>query len=251
MPPVLDTDSQFRFLISCIRHSSAGKVDFEEVRKECDIISKGAAAKRYERLMKAHGIAPGGGAANGVKKEAKDAEAPKKPKGRANKKRKLQEVDDNETDCDEPIKEEGIKGEFKHEDAIVKPEYLNDYPPSATPFHHLPSQSESTSSSSNLQTDDNDDDEVLFVSATEKQLMPDLPTHLSDYRHHSYAHPSTSATPGVLPIEHAANMTFSQNPAALPSPPAEAMAMMRPSSSFAYGYTPANWVFPHESHGYL
>ncbi|KAK4691817.1 hypothetical protein P7C71_g5265, partial [Lecanoromycetidae sp. Uapishka_2] len=49
-------DDQFKFLISCIRYSNNGKVDFEEVRKECDICSRGAAAKRYERMMKAHGI---------------------------------------------------------------------------------------------------------------------------------------------------------------------------------------------------
>lgn len=57
----LDTEAQFKFLIACIRHSTAGKVsnqlpiiiksfnqslwkiDFENVAKECDIVSKGAA----------------------------------------------------------------------------------------------------------------------------------------------------------------------------------------------------------------
>lgn len=43
MPSTIDTESQFKFLISCIKHSSNDKVDFDEVRKECDIVSKGAA----------------------------------------------------------------------------------------------------------------------------------------------------------------------------------------------------------------
>ncbi|KAI9807605.1 MAG: hypothetical protein M1825_005545 [Sarcosagium campestre] len=52
----INYEEHFKFLLSCIRHSSAGKVDFGKVSTECDIVSKGAAAKRYERLMKAHGI---------------------------------------------------------------------------------------------------------------------------------------------------------------------------------------------------
>ncbi|MCJ1284258.1 hypothetical protein MMC26_003589 [Xylographa opegraphella] len=54
--PRLNNDEQFKFLISCIRYSNNGKVDFTEVAKECAIVTKGAAAKRYERMMKAHGI---------------------------------------------------------------------------------------------------------------------------------------------------------------------------------------------------
>ena len=42
MPPA-DVESQFRFLISCIKHSTNGKVDFEAVRKDCEIKTKGAA----------------------------------------------------------------------------------------------------------------------------------------------------------------------------------------------------------------
>ncbi|KAM0805330.1 hypothetical protein BDR22DRAFT_969069 [Usnea florida] len=63
-PPVTEStemapasnEEQFKFLISCIRYSNNGKVDFTEVAKECGIVSKGAAAKRYERMMKANGI---------------------------------------------------------------------------------------------------------------------------------------------------------------------------------------------------
>ncbi|PLN78749.1 hypothetical protein BDW42DRAFT_201981 [Aspergillus taichungensis] len=43
-----------KFLLSCVRHSNHGKISFEEVANECGITSKGAAAKRYERLVKSH-----------------------------------------------------------------------------------------------------------------------------------------------------------------------------------------------------
>ncbi|KAI9755051.1 MAG: hypothetical protein M1815_005216 [Lichina confinis] len=59
MPPAT-VDDQFKFLISCIRHANNGKVDFSAVAKECGVVSKGAAAKRYERMMRAHGISTPG-----------------------------------------------------------------------------------------------------------------------------------------------------------------------------------------------
>ena len=62
MPPATN-EEQFRFLISCIRWSNNGRVDFQEVANECHVVSKGAAAKRYERMMRAHGIHPNGGPA--------------------------------------------------------------------------------------------------------------------------------------------------------------------------------------------
>lgn len=63
MAPANDTESQFKFLISCIKHSQGGKVwsltsalpcliilrfmlkqvNFGNVANECDIVSKGAA----------------------------------------------------------------------------------------------------------------------------------------------------------------------------------------------------------------
>ncbi|KAI0541361.1 hypothetical protein GGR58DRAFT_510953 [Xylaria digitata] len=245
-----DTDSQFRFLISCIRHSTAGKVDFEEVRKECEIVSKGAAAKRYERLMKAHNITTGA-AANGVKKEPKGADETKKAKPRAVKKRKLEEVNEDEGDIDEPIKAEPrVKGEVKNEDAIVKPECQNNDTLSAAPLHHSSSQSEPASSSTNTQTDD-DDDEVLFVSATEKRSISETPTYFSDHRQ-SQVHSPIPAMPGIQPINYAVNTSFPQQlTAPHMSPPPAAMASTIPSSSFPYGFAPTTWVFPHESHDYI
>ncbi|KAI0856312.1 hypothetical protein F4860DRAFT_518930 [Xylaria cubensis] len=250
MPGATDTESQFRFLISCIRHSTAGKVDFEEVRKECEIISKGAAAKRYERLMKAHNIAPGA-IANGVKTEANEA---KKPKAKPSKKRKLEEVNEDEDDIDEPVKSEPkVKGEVKNEDAIVKSEHTNNDLLSATPLHCPSSQSQSASSSTNTPIDD-DDDEVLFVSANEKRSIPNTQCHEADDRP-SQTHSPLPTVPGIQSVDYAANMSFPQQlaatrPSSLPQL-TPTTTMLTPSNSFSYGYPPTTWVIPHNHHGCL
>ncbi|OQU98639.1 hypothetical protein CLAIMM_04391 [Cladophialophora immunda] len=57
------SDDQLRFLLSCVKHATNGRVDFVEVAKECGVVSKGAAAKRYERLMKANGVSSTSGSA--------------------------------------------------------------------------------------------------------------------------------------------------------------------------------------------
>ncbi|PLB41542.1 uncharacterized protein BDW47DRAFT_122584 [Aspergillus candidus] len=72
-----------KFLLSCVRHSNNGKINFEEVATECGITSKGAAAKRYERLVKAHSSTTNDENANA---SAGAAETPKK--GRSPAKRK-------------------------------------------------------------------------------------------------------------------------------------------------------------------
>ncbi|KAK2818400.1 hypothetical protein FQN49_007939 [Arthroderma sp. PD_2] len=57
------------FLVKCIKHSNNGKVDFAAVAAECGIVTKGAAAKRYERILKGNGIHPSsndGGDADGT-----------------------------------------------------------------------------------------------------------------------------------------------------------------------------------------
>ncbi|KAL2369138.1 hypothetical protein RJ035_006700 [Blastomyces gilchristii] len=68
------SDEQLNFLLKCVKYSSNGKVDFDQVARECNIVSKGAAAKRYERLMKANGINPNGGPAAGP-----DTPSPQEP----------------------------------------------------------------------------------------------------------------------------------------------------------------------------
>ncbi|KAG7010101.1 hypothetical protein G7Y79_00001g003730 [Physcia stellaris] len=127
--PATTVESQFTFLISCIRHADNGKVDFEKVAKECDIISKGAAAKRYERLMKANGIhqaaqSSGGTATSSLKRKA-TAESSNKGKKRTIAESESQ---DNTGDDDEGLskgkaepKEEPVKKE-RRKSTVVKQE---------------------------------------------------------------------------------------------------------------------------------
>ncbi|EGX93188.1 hypothetical protein CCM_04560 [Cordyceps militaris CM01] len=60
MSSKIDAKENVRFLVSCIGHSSNGKINFDLVAKECEIVSRGAAAKRYERLLKSFDVVPGG-----------------------------------------------------------------------------------------------------------------------------------------------------------------------------------------------
>ncbi|KZF20567.1 hypothetical protein L228DRAFT_278693 [Xylona heveae TC161] len=94
MPPA-SNEEQFKFLISCIRYSNNGKVDFSEVANECGIVSKGAAAKRYERMMKAHGISPISGAMTSPPSTpSKETGTSTTTKGGSSKKRKLAKCSD-------------------------------------------------------------------------------------------------------------------------------------------------------------
>ncbi|KAH6891135.1 hypothetical protein B0T10DRAFT_595287 [Thelonectria olida] len=52
---------QVKFLAVCISHTTNGRPDFQLVADELSIVSKAAAQKRYERLLKSYGIKPGGG----------------------------------------------------------------------------------------------------------------------------------------------------------------------------------------------
>ncbi|KAI0161334.1 hypothetical protein GGR57DRAFT_498847 [Xylariaceae sp. FL1272] len=244
MAPAADPAEHFKFLISCIRHSQNGKVDFEEVRKELGINTKGAAAKRYERLMKQHGITKGGA---GVKSEpstpeGKAAKAPKTPKTpKSAKKRKLEEVDEEEGDTDEPIKTEAaIKGEVKSEDAItVKSEHSNGLLglPSTDQYTSYPSSPPRSLSTNPDASDEND--EVFFVSAHEKQNTPIS----SEHDHHlniSHSRSHAASAHGLPAFDYATNMTLPQQ---LPATPA------RPDV-FPYGFAPGPWMYPHDAHGY-
>ncbi|KAL9009252.1 MAG: hypothetical protein Q9173_005707 [Seirophora scorigena] len=93
----IPADQQVKFLLSCIRNSVNGKIDFAEVAKECEIVSKGAAAKRYERLLKAANIekkpppSPADTSAAATKSKAKKAGSG--TAATANKKRKITETE--------------------------------------------------------------------------------------------------------------------------------------------------------------
>ncbi|KFZ05791.1 hypothetical protein V501_08014 [Pseudogymnoascus sp. VKM F-4519 (FW-2642)] len=120
MPPATN-EEQFRFLISCIRWSNNGKVDFTEVAKECQVVSKGAAAKRYERMMRAHGIHPNGGpgrapTARQPKTERNAGPSPtKKAKGKAAAFDESMNVDDDE----EPAGSDNFKAENSQDEELL------------------------------------------------------------------------------------------------------------------------------------
>ncbi|KAG5977864.1 hypothetical protein E4U55_006476 [Claviceps digitariae] len=51
-----DPADQVKFLVSCIGHTNNGRPDFTAVAEELGIVSKAAAQKRYERMLKANGV---------------------------------------------------------------------------------------------------------------------------------------------------------------------------------------------------
>ncbi|PTB67504.1 hypothetical protein BBK36DRAFT_1196904 [Trichoderma citrinoviride] len=51
-----DPAEQVRFLVSCIGHTTNGRPDFTLVAQELGIVTKAAAQKRYERMLKANGV---------------------------------------------------------------------------------------------------------------------------------------------------------------------------------------------------
>ncbi|KXX81210.1 hypothetical protein MMYC01_201376 [Madurella mycetomatis] len=150
--PALDTEAQFKFLLCCIKHSTAGKVtpapfypsstathheqfqvNFNEVASELGIISKAAAAKRYERLLKSHDITvstprkSGKCAASGKGKDENENDSePKEVKTPASRKRKRGQAstaakdDEDEDEYDTPVKNE--KGTVKKEKGLKKEE---------------------------------------------------------------------------------------------------------------------------------
>ncbi|KAJ9149829.1 hypothetical protein NKR23_g3919 [Pleurostoma richardsiae] len=170
--PGHDTESQFKFLIACIKHSASGKVDFGKVAEELDIVSKGAAAKRYERLMKAHGISSSGNPRNGSSPAPSGLSNPTPSrKIAANKKRKTAHPSDD-ADDDEYIKAEPKKEEIKREmeDYVASDgSYMtnpgresNPTPPLAT------AAAASTLVAMAGDTGPGNDDDVYLICATEK-----------------------------------------------------------------------------------
>ncbi|KAM5351961.1 hypothetical protein ACJ41O_004684 [Fusarium nematophilum] len=114
-----DPADQVKFLVSCIGHTTNGRPDFQAVADELTIVSKAAAQKRYERMLKAHGISrPGALAAGGdsapttptkrkAKAEGAGSARKKTPRGKAAKK----ESDDEEDAKPKRGKQEKVKKE--------------------------------------------------------------------------------------------------------------------------------------------
>ncbi|PNY28830.1 Uncharacterized protein TCAP_01249 [Tolypocladium capitatum] len=108
-----DVSEQVKFLVSCIRNATSGKPDFSAVATELEIVSKAAAQKRYERLLKAHDI-------NGTKataiKTGKDGEATPTPQSTPQKRKTPRKA---ATDPKKRAKA-AVKGEASDEEAKAK-----------------------------------------------------------------------------------------------------------------------------------
>lgn len=217
-PP--NTEDQFKFLIACIKHSTAGKVgkvheqgtlhgadlspyqiDFSQVATECEIVTKGAAsvhstvfsvafvltnvnsAKRYERLMKAHGIAGNGGGGRASSPAPSGPSTPTTPvpgkvlakaagknRAPANKKRKLAARGD---DIDENIKTE-VKTEIKNEAAQNSDPSHSDGSYNANPTD-VPLEMATFVKSNGEAPSGGADDEVFLVSEVPREYGPPTP----------------------------------------------------------------------------
>ncbi|KAJ4307036.1 hypothetical protein N0V88_000411 [Collariella sp. IMI 366227] len=141
--PALDVDAQFKFLLCCIKHSSAGKVNFDNVAEELKIVSKAAAAKRYERLLKAHGITPSAAPRKSAvaAADADDDDNGEGPSAPANKKRKRaapakkkapvkkeKDIKQEDSDDDTEVKEEGSCNPPCQAENTVVPEAFSPLP---------------------------------------------------------------------------------------------------------------------------
>ncbi|EXJ61012.1 hypothetical protein A1O7_05165 [Cladophialophora yegresii CBS 114405] len=130
-------DDQLRFLLSCVKHSNNGRVDFVEVAKDCGVVSKGAAAKRYERLLKGNGVSPS--APNAAAAAATSVAAPKPVKRRASeksssKKRKLDRNDSPATEGDNKrLRPTPNANQETVGTVSLKQEAVNDVPQSGSP----------------------------------------------------------------------------------------------------------------------
>ncbi|KAF4344030.1 hypothetical protein FBEOM_2005 [Fusarium beomiforme] len=131
---------QVKFLVSCIGHTSNGrtKPDFQAVADELSIVSKAAAQKRYERMLKAHGINRPGVLANGngadsapttPKRKAKTEGIGSAKKKATPRKAKKEGSDDEDVKPKTPTTKRKVKKEEEKE-SVDSAGSLSDAPPS-------------------------------------------------------------------------------------------------------------------------
>ncbi|KAI9158485.1 hypothetical protein HJFPF1_06480 [Paramyrothecium foliicola] len=110
-----DPSDQVRFLVECIRHTANGRPDFAAVAGELGIVSKAAAQKRYERMLKANNV----GSKPAAKSSNDEEETPKAKRtakatptkrkapaknGRASKKAKVEDDSESDVKDKKPVK---------------------------------------------------------------------------------------------------------------------------------------------------
>ncbi|KAL8957306.1 MAG: hypothetical protein Q9193_005383 [Seirophora villosa] len=117
-------DEEVKFWVMCVRNSNNGKVDWAEVAKECNIVSPAAAAKRYQRSVRAVNLGKTATVNRRarLRKQAIEAktQSEKADSGFAaalNKKRKMAEADtsanehEHQDSASTPTKKQAIKEE--------------------------------------------------------------------------------------------------------------------------------------------
>ncbi|KAK2605950.1 hypothetical protein QQS21_003676 [Conoideocrella luteorostrata] len=139
MPANQDPSEQVKFLVSCIGNTTNGRPDFNAVAEELSIVSKAAAQKRYERMLKANGVSSSRAATKAVdsdpitpetspvKRKATPRRAlpgsskkPKMAKGKSVKKEESDEdysKDDSKDYSKDDSKEDSKAGVKKEEDS--------------------------------------------------------------------------------------------------------------------------------------
>ncbi|OAQ72902.1 hypothetical protein VFPPC_15214 [Pochonia chlamydosporia 170] len=143
MPGNQDPAEQVKFLVSCIGNTNNGRPDFAAVAEELGIVSKAAAQKRYERMLKANGVtgtkSPVKASDAGpiptpqvtpVKRKAAAARSlasTKKAKGKAGKGVKKEEEVDDDDDGSAEDNKKGVKKEEDSASDVSDPPLSDDY----------------------------------------------------------------------------------------------------------------------------
>ncbi|UNI20051.1 hypothetical protein JDV02_006179 [Purpureocillium takamizusanense] len=133
-------DEQVKFLVCCIKHANNGKPNFEAVAQEMSIVSKAAAQKRYERLLKAH-------AARTASKESEETDTVQTPQTTPVKRKNVRST---------PVSAKKIKSEEVKKEEEPAPEPA----PKATP---KPKK-------------EKDDDEVVKQETKDESDLSDAPS---------------------------------------------------------------------------
>ncbi|EQL02144.1 hypothetical protein G6O67_001481 [Ophiocordyceps sinensis] len=112
MSKTQDSTEQIKFLVSCIHNATGGKPNFQAVADQLGIVTKAAAQKRYERLLKAHGVGAPTKSPNGTEESEVPPATPKRkaaPRRAPKSSKKKLKRDEESTGSDEDIKKRAKK----------------------------------------------------------------------------------------------------------------------------------------------
>ncbi|KAK0386489.1 hypothetical protein NLU13_6324 [Sarocladium strictum] len=113
-----DPEQQIRFLVTCIGHTANGRPNFQSVADELGIVSKAAAHKRYERLLKQYSITSKPAFANnGAEEKSSPKSSPPKRKANGQTKARKPAAKKVKSEPDSPDRSDTpVKAEAREED---------------------------------------------------------------------------------------------------------------------------------------